>query len=120
MRKYLVYLKNNLKKMELNNIVDKYLKINRDFLYLSKSATFKKISEFLENDIKVICDITDRDGKIGIQIVGIESIYFILKDKNKVKLYDRFLYNIIYNNKRGEYSLQIQDEYYEKIEAKND
>ena len=33
------------------------------------------------------------------------------------QLHDRFLYNIIYNNIKKEYSLQEQDEYYEKIEA---
>jgi hypothetical protein len=28
---------------------------------------------------------------------------------------DKFLYNIIYNNKCSQYSLQEQDEYFEKI-----
>ena len=127
--KYFVYLKNNLKKMELNNIIDTFLKpynLNRDFVYLSKNASFKKITELLESDIKVICDITDRDGKINIQITGLENNFeketctLTLKNKSKVQLHDKFLYNIIYNIKRKEYSLQIQDEYYEKIESKND
>ena len=36
------------------------------------------------------------------------------------KLYDRYLYNLIYNNKLKRYSLQEQDEYFEEIEHKND
>ena len=32
-------------------------------------------------------------------------------------LEDRYLYNIIYNINKGEYSLESQDEYFEKIEA---
>jgi hypothetical protein len=39
----------------------------------------------------------------------------------KIKdLHDRYLYNLIYNIKKNQYSLQEHDEYYEKIEAKND
>ena len=36
------------------------------------------------------------------------------------RLEDKYLYNIIYNQKKDEYSLQEQDEYYEKIEAGSD
>ena len=36
------------------------------------------------------------------------------------KLHDKFLYNLIYNIKKDEYSLEEQDEYFEKIESKND
>jgi hypothetical protein len=34
------------------------------------------------------------------------------------KLHDKFLYNLIYNIKKDEYSLEEQDEYFEKIESK--
>ena len=33
---------------------------------------------------------------------------------------DSNLYNLIYNIKKDEYSLEEQDEYFEKIESKND
>ena len=36
----------------------------------------------------------------------------------KCKLHDKFLYNIIYNIKKDQYSLEIQDEYFEKIISK--
>jgi hypothetical protein len=42
-----------------------------------------------------------------------------MKGGEKHRLDDRFLYNIIYNIKKDEYSLQEQDEYFEKIEASN-
>ena len=32
------------------------------------------------------------------------------------KLHDKFLYNLIYNTKKNEYSLEEQDEYFEKLE----
>jgi hypothetical protein len=91
-------------------------------MYLSKNSTSFKIREFLDNGVKVICDLSDRDGKISLRILDIENDYdeeksiLTLKDNSKYYLDDKFLYNLIYIKKRGEYSLQEQDEYFEKIE----
>jgi hypothetical protein len=43
-----------------------------------------------------------------------------MKGDETYKLQDRFLYNIIYNQKLNKYSLQEQGEYYEKIEQSNE
>jgi hypothetical protein len=98
----------------------------KDFLYLSKNTTFSKILELLESKIKVICNLHDRNGKFGMEIVKIENNFeeeacmiTMIHDEHH-KLHDKFLYNLIYNTKRREYSLEEQDEYFEKIEAKND
>ena len=94
----------------------------KDYMYLSKNSTSFKIREFLDNGVKVICDLTDRDGKISLRILDIENDHdedksiLTLKDNSKYYLEDKFLYNLIYMKKRGEYSLQEQDEYFEKIE----
>ena len=94
----------------------------KDYMYLSKNSTCFKIREFIDNEVKVICDLTDRDGKISLRILDIENDHndeksiLILKDNSKYYLEDKFLYNLIYMKKRGEYSLQEQDEYFEKIE----
>ncbi len=94
----------------------------KDYMYLSKNSTSFKIREFLDNGVKVICDLSDRDGKISLRILDIENDYdeeksiLTLKDNSKYYLDDKFLYNLIYLKKRGEYSLQEQDEYFEKIE----
>lgn len=145
--KYYLF-KESVKNMELNKIKDKINKrksltkreINflelyqstikkedlKDFLYLSKNSTFSKILELLESNIKVICNLHDRNGKFGIEIVKIENnfeeeICIITMIHNEIhKLHDKFLYNLIYNIKRNEYSLEEQDEYFEKIESKND
>jgi hypothetical protein len=136
----------SLKEMEMNRILDKisnkkkledkeieFLNLYqqtsdddlRDFVYLSKNSTFSKVSQLIENGKKVICDLHDKDGRIGLQIIGLENDFekercvLNLKGGETYFLYDKFLYNIIYNTKKGEYSLQEQDEYYEKIEAKN-
>jgi hypothetical protein len=99
---------------------------NRDFMLLSKNMVFKKITDLLKKDKTIICDLTDRDGKIGLKIENInndiESDFCQVVMKNGIthNIYDRYLYNIIYNTKRDQYSLQEHDEYYEKIEAKND
>jgi len=98
----------------------------KDYVYLSKNSTFSKVSQLLENGKKVICDLCDKNGKIGLQIISIENQFetekCILTFKNKEThfLHDKFLYNLIYNVKKDEYSLQEQDEYFEKITTKSD
>jgi hypothetical protein len=126
----------SLKEIELNRILDKisskkllsdrenkFLELynqfveedDRDFMYLSKNLTYKKITFLLESNKKVICDLSDRDGKIGLQILKIENKSILMKNNEIHVLQDKFLYNIIYNNKCSQYSLQEQDEYFEKI-----
>ena len=39
-----------------------------------------------------------------------------MKHGENHRLHDKFLYNLIYNIKRDEYSLEEQDEYFEKLE----
>lgn len=137
----------SVKEMELNKILDKvsnrksltarernFLELYKttreedmkDFLYISKNSAFKKISELLEIGKKVICDLHDRNGKIGLNITGIENNFeedtciITMKGDEKHQLHDKFLYNLIYSIKKDEYSLQEQDEYFEKIESKNE
>ena len=137
----------SVKEMELNKILDKvsnrkslttrernFLELYKttreedmkDFLYISKNSAFKKISELLEIGKKVMCDLHDRNGKIGLEIAGIENNFeedtctITMKGEEKHQLHDKFLYNLIYNTKQDEYSLQEQDEYFEKIESKNE
>jgi hypothetical protein len=93
----------------------------KDYMYLSKLSAHLLIAEFLEKGIKVICNLTDREGKIGEEIISVvndlDSDFSILKLKNGkfTKLHDKFLYNINFINKKSYYSLTIQDEYFEKI-----
>jgi len=137
----------SVKEMELNKILDKvsnrksltarernFLELYKttreedmkDFLYISKNSAFKKISELLEIGKKVICDLHDRNGKIGLDITGIENNFeedtciITMKGDEKHQLHDKFLYNLIYSIKKDQYSLQDQDEYFEKIESKNE
>lgn len=137
----------SLKEMEMNRILEKISNKKRltdrekgflelyqstrdedfkDFVYLSKNSAFSKITQLLEKGKKVICDLHDKDGKIGLQIISIENQFetekCILTFKNNENhfLHDKFLYNLIYNLKKDEYSLQEQDEYFEKITTKSD
>ena len=145
--KYYLF-KESIKDMELNKIKDKINKkksltkreLNflelyestlkkedlKDFLYLSKNTAFSKILDLLESGIKVICNLHDRNGKFGMEIFKIENnieeetcTIKMIHDESH-KLHDKFLYNLIYNIKKDEYSLEEQDEYFEKIESKND
>lgn len=136
----------SVKEMELNRILDKVSKKKNlgekekkfldlynstseedmnDYMYLSKNTTFNKIKTLLEKDKVVICDLYDRNGKISTRIVDISNDFendtcvLRLKNGETHKLHDKFLYNIIYNSKRDEYSLEAQDEYYEKIPIRN-
>ncbi len=132
--------------MELNKILDKVLKkktlterervfielynstqeVMKNYLYLSKNSAFKKITEILENGVKIICDLHDRNGKIGLEITSAENNFeqetctLSLKGGEKHNLHDKFLYNLIYNTKKKQYSIEEQDEYFEKININNE
>jgi hypothetical protein len=137
----------SLKEIEMNKILDKisrkkiltsrekkFLELynhtsdddTKDYMLLSKNVAYKRVRQLLDNNKKVICDLHDRDGKIGLQIVDIQNdiekefCEIKLKDGMIIKLHDNFLYNIIYNMKKNLYSLTEQDEYFEKIEHSND
>lgn len=136
----------SVKEMELNRILDKVSKKQnlegkernfldlynstseedmKDYMYLSKNAAFNKIKSLILRKKIVICDLYDRDGKIGVEIKSIENNFeedtcvMKLKNGETHDLHDKFLYNLIYSNKKGIYSLQIQDEYYEPITIEN-
>jgi hypothetical protein len=137
----------SIKEIEMNRILDKISKKvritkrerefldlynqtskieDRDYMMLSKNSTSKKVKELLEKDKKIICDLHDRNGKFGLQIIDItddfesEESLIIMKSDEKHKMHDKFLYNIIYNIKKNQYSLQEQDEYFEKLNVSNE
>jgi len=148
-KKFISYFKLNEsnKEIRLNQILDKIsnkLKVSKseqDFLdhydetseedimdlrMLSKESTFTKISQLLEGGKKVICNLFDKDGKIGIQILEIYNRYddetstMTLKNGEKIKLMDNILYNIIYDSNKDEWSLEMEDEFFEKLPIKNE
>jgi hypothetical protein len=136
-------LGDSLKEIEINRILNKvskksilterenrflelYYHINedKDLMYLSKNTTCERVKIFLDDGKKVICDLHDRDGLIGLPIIDIQNNYdeesgLVIMKNETYELKDRFLYNLIYNQKLNKYSLQEQDEYFEKLEVKN-
>lgn len=137
----------SLKEIEMNKILDKisrkkkltireknFLELynetseddERDYMMLSKNVAFKRLKHLLDGGKKIICDLHDRNGKIGLQIIDLENdienefCEIKLKNQSIFKLQDKFLYNITYNLKKNLYSLTEQDEYFEKIEHTND
>ena len=110
----------------VSNLEVKKIDIKRDFMYISKNYTFNKIQELLDNKSVIICDLHDRDGKIGLEIIGITNSFtdddciITMKGGIEHRLLDKFLYNIIYNTKKDEYYLEEQDEYFEKILTKDE
>lgn len=141
-------LRESIKEIEMNRILDKIFKKSKlskkevgflnlynetqaveddkDFMLISKNFVVKKVNDLIKIGKKVICDLHDRDGKIGLEIIDVINDYedelstLILKGDVKHDLHDKFLYNLIYNLKKDYYSLEEQDEYFEKIEANND
>lgn len=136
----------SLKEIELNRILDKisrkkklterernfldlYQTTNeeemKDLMLLSKNSACNRIGSMIDSGKKVICDLCDRDGRIGLQILEVEndneedSCTIRMRGGTIHSLDERFLYNIIYNKKKDSYSLQEHDEYHEKIEAKH-
>ena len=134
----------SLREIELNRILDKIGKKKKlserernfldlyqstredemkDFMLLSKNATYAKVKDLLENDKRIVCNLEDNNGRFGLLIISIENDFedddciISMRGNEKHSLEDRYLYNIIYNEKKDEYSLESQDEYFEKIEA---
>lgn len=137
----------SIKEIEMNRILDKISKKgkltkrekdflnlynetsnseDKDFMMLSKNVTCRKVKDLLDKQKKVICDLHDRDGKFGLQIIDVvddhqnETSTILMKNDESHQLHDKFLYNLIYNVKRNEYSLQEQDEYFEKLKVKDE
>jgi hypothetical protein len=118
------------KKSVLTDRENKFLELynhkndDKDLMYLSKNTTCERVKFFLDNGKKVICDLHDRNGLIGLPILEVKNNYdeesglIIMRNENH-ELNDKFLYNLIYNNKLNRYSLQEQDEYFEKLEVRN-
>lgn len=140
-KKFLV-IRNSIQDEKVNSILDKILldkkldKLEKKFLdnleeilkndlkdysHLSKNMTVETLEQLLDKKIKVICDLTDRDGKIGEEVISIQNnflknnCFLNLKNLDNVELLDKFLYNLTYNLLKHEYSLSIQSEYFEKI-----
>jgi len=97
-----------------------------DFHMMDKLMAFNKISSIIEQDKKIICNLTDRNGKVGIEIETITNNYqeqetlMFLTNGEEVVLKDNYLYNIIYNFQKDTYSLEEHEEYFEKIPVRSD
>lgn len=136
---------NQFKPMEISNIINsiksKIVKANdflrdspettddlkRDYMLLGKLKTSEVVNDLIENNETVICNLKDRDGKIGLKVASIdredidsEEYLINLVGGKSHFLYDRFLYNVKWVSKRKEFSLEEHDEYFEKIEVRND
>ena len=140
-KKYLI-LRDSVEDERVNQILDKIIrgeKINKgemsflekfesisnsnlkDYSHISKNMIFEIVQGLLIKSISVICDLTDKNGKINDEIFRLENNFeennckIFLKRGEFCFLYDNFLYNLIYNVEKSFYSLTIQDEYFEKI-----
>ena len=98
----------------------------KDFRMLSIQSTFEKIKDLIDKNKKVICNLIDRDGRINTEIKSVYSDYenekytLILKHDERIELQDNYLYNIIYNIQKDNYSLESGEEFFEKIPVKNE
>lgn len=120
--KILFNKKLNKKELEYLKMYDIILELDiKDYSHISKNRTCDLILSFLKKEIKVICDLEDKNGKINDEIIGLENNFeedkckLILKREEIAYLEDRFLYNLFYNISKQHYSLTTQDEYFEKI-----
>lgn len=144
---WIYHIEESIKDNELNRILDKisnksnltdseqeflnhYNDLNeddyKDYSYLTNKDVFTKIQDMISNNKRVICNLLDRNGKIDMEIKSInnesfdDKCFIVLKNDDEIELKDNFLYNIIFDIKKNEYSLQLQDEYFEKLPIKNE
>lgn len=95
--------------------------IDIDYMMISKNEVYTKIKKILSLNKVIICNLRDRDGYLGYEIDDVINDYddeygiVIMKGDMRCKIEDRFLYNIVYNQKRDRYSLELHGEYFEKI-----
>jgi hypothetical protein len=94
----------------------------KDYAYLSLLDLFYLISKVKKT---IICDIKDREGKINQQITSVdydhEECKLTLGLKHGIyTLTDNNLYKLTYEFKHDNYSLDIESEYNEKIELKDE
>jgi hypothetical protein len=130
---------NSLNESKLNKILDKISNLvdlstnekkfldkykendDKDYHMISKDYTVKIISDLKKLGRNIICDLHDRNGRIGLEILRIDNNFqdevcnLILKGGDKFKLSDRFLYNLIWDLERNVYHLKEDSEYFEKI-----
>jgi len=105
----------------LDNYAEKTDEDIMDFKMLSKESTFKKISDLLNLNKKIICNLHDKNGKIGLEILSIENDYqkeatiLHLEKSEDIILKDNHLYNITYQLQNDEYSLETDGEFYEPL-----
>jgi hypothetical protein len=130
--------KDNSKINELNQILDKISlegklsERERDFLdhfdtihdnelqdynYLSLLDLFYILTKINKT---IICDIKDKQGKINDQVISMEynhddCIITLGLKHGSFTLTDNFFYRLMYQFKNDNYSLDIESEYYEKI-----
>ena len=119
-------LRNNMVETIISStevILTKKKFLYKDYMLISKNFVVKKINELLDDNIVVICDLHDRNGKIGLSISKIqndmdnEKSILYLNNQSTHELSDKYLYNLIYNTKTDKYYLEEHDEYFEKIEV---
>jgi len=97
-----------------------------DYRMLDRQMAFDKISTILKSGKKVICNLTDKNGEINLEIKEIMDNYKIgetimeFSNGEKMTLKDNFLYNIIYNFNKDTHSLEEQEEFFEKIPVRTD
>lgn len=115
--------KPNPKTVAVSRVITPFPIENKDFMMLSKCAVSSKIKDLLELNVTVICNLYDRDGKFGLKVIDLqidfelEIVLIVMTGGDEHQLHDKFLYNLIYNTQKKQYSLEVHDEYFEKIEV---
>jgi hypothetical protein len=69
-------LKNNMVETIISStevLLTKKNLLYKDYMLISKNFVVKKINELLDDNIVVICNLNDRNGKIGLSISKIEN-----------------------------------------------
>jgi|AntRauTorcE11897_2_1112592.scaffolds.fasta_scaffold00138_21 cell division protein ZapA (FtsZ GTPase activity inhibitor) len=118
-------IKDRISRNEKNELYSTIYSNEKNYMMLSKNITFYRLKDMLDKKVKIVCNLKDRNGKIGERVLNIisniDTSYDLLLSRNTpCKLEDRFLYNIKYNEKKKYYSLEEHSEYFEKIKINND
>ena len=91
-------IKDRISRNEKNELYSTIYSNEKNYMMLSKNITFYRLKDMLDKKVKIVCNLKDRNGKIGERVLNIisniDTSYDLLLSKNTpCKLEDRFLYN---------------------------
>lgn len=95
----------------------------RDFMLVSSFEACTRVASLLDHGLRVTCNLRDRDGVIGDDVVSSsvtgDRSTITLAGRLTIELLPSFLYDLTFSMRDFRYSLESDHEFYELAPIKN-